>query len=342
MKTLRNLTVALLVAFTLSACHRIPEYENTGAGNFDQLWTIFDEHYCFFRESGVDWDSVYRAYAPRVELCKTQRELFTLCSEMVNELRDGHVNLSSSFATSYYDKWWSDYPQNYDWRVINQYYLNFNGVSIGGFTYAILPQNIGYISLPSFTNGIGEGNLDNILSYLFTTDGLIIDVRDNGGGNITNVETWVSRFIDKKTFVGTIQHKTGKGHDDFSKPYAYYYYPAGEGHLLWGKPVVILTNRSTFSAANNFASIMRLLPNVTQIGDVTGGGCGMPLSFELPLGWGVRLSAAPVRDAEGNLTEFGVTPDIRVDITPADIAAGRDPILDRAIAVLTAGTVTPT
>lgn len=337
-KYLRLFVMALVSGLMLSGCHSIPEYENTAKGNFDLLWTIFDEHYCFFEEAGVDWDAVYDKYSPRVEACRTNRELFDLCAEMINELRDGHVNLSSSFATSYYKKWWSDYPQNYDWRVINENYLYFNGQQIGAFTYAILPQNVGYISLPTFAQGIGEGNLDNILSYLAITNGLIIDVRDNGGGDMTNVETWVSRFITGRTLAGSIRHKTGKGHNDFSEPYEYYYSPPGDGHIQWGKPVVILTNRSTFSAANNFVSIMRLLPGVTQIGDVTGGGCGMPLSFELPSGWGVRLSACPVSDAEGNLTEFGLAPHIAVDITPADIAAGRDPILDRAIALISRGT----
>lgn len=338
MKRLTSAYIAILTAaLALTSCHSIPEYENTGKGNFEQLWTLFDEHYCFFEESGVDWDSVYRAYAPRVESCRTQRELFRLCADMVNELRDGHVNLTSPFATSYYKKWWSDYPQNYNQRIVEENYLYFGGQQIGTVTYAVLPQNIGYISIPTFSSGIGEGNLDYIINYMALCDGLIIDVRDNGGGSIDNVETWVSRFITERTLAGSICHKTGKGHNDFSEPYEYYFEPPS-GHLLWGKPVALLTNRSTFSAANNFVSIMRLLPNVTQIGDTTGGGCGMPLSFDLPIGWTVRMSACPVYDPQGRLTEFGLPPHIPVSQTPADLAASRDPILDTAIAHLTHNT----
>lgn len=326
------------VASALTSCHSIPEYDNTADGNFEQLWTLFDEHYCFFDRNGVDWDSVYRAYAPRVEGCRSRRELFNLCADMVNELRDGHVNLASPFATSYYKKWWSDYPQNYDKRIVEENYLYFGGQQIGAVVYFVLPQNIGYISIPSFSSGIGEGNLDYVLSYFGLCDGLIIDVRDNGGGQMDNVETWVSRFITKRTLAGSISHKTGKGHNDFSEPYEYYYEPPA-GHLLWRKPVAVLTNRSTFSAANNFVSIMRLLPRVTQIGDVTGGGSGMPLSFDLPCGWVVRMSACPVYDPEGNLTEDGLAPHISVTQTSADIAAGRDPILEAAIAHLTSGNI---
>ena len=103
---------------------------------------------------------------------------------------------------------------------------------------------------------------------------------------------------------------------------------------MWGKPVVVLANRSTFSAANNFVSVMKSLPNVVVVGDVTGGGSGMPFSSELPNGWSTRFSASPVRDPEGHLTEFGVTPTERceVDLDPQEALNGHDTMLDFAIA----------
>ena len=45
---------------------------------------------------------------------------------MLDELKDGHVNLSSSFNTSYYRRWWSDYPQDFNFRTLQQYYLGFD------------------------------------------------------------------------------------------------------------------------------------------------------------------------------------------------------------------------
>lgn len=335
-RTAATLAVAAM-ACALSSCHDIEEYEETPRGTFEQLWTILDEHYCFFEQKGVDWNDVHRRYAPRIADDMSQQELFGVCSDMLNELRDGHTNLVTPFATSYYRRWWSDYPQNFNRRLVQEYYFNFNYRTAGGIDYGLLPQNVGYMYYSSFSSPVGESNLDNILAYLATADGLIIDVRDNGGGSMTNVETIVSRFISERILAGTICHKTGPGHGDFSEPYAYYYSPAEAGRIMWFKPVVVLTNRSTFSAANNFVSVMKSLPQVKIVGATTGGGSGMPFSSELTNGWGVRFSASPVRDPEGRLTEFGVDPTegCAVDLDPQAALGGTDTMLDFAVAILT-------
>ncbi|MDE5935718.1 MAG: peptidase S41, partial [Muribaculaceae bacterium] len=116
----------------------------------------------------------------------------------------------------------------------------------------------------------------------------------------------------------------------------FYYNPAPDGAVIWEKPVAVLTNRSTFSAANNFVSIMKQLPQVIIVGAATGGGSGMPFSSELPNGWGIRFSACSVLDAQGNPTEWGVDPSqgCAVDMDPQAALNGHDTILDHAIATL--------
>ena len=214
------LTLVVLFSLMVSSCHEVKEYPDNASGNFEALWKVLDEHYCFFEEKGVDWDAVHDKYARRIGEEMTSQELFDVCADMLDELRDGHVNLTSAFNTSYYRKWWSDYPQNFSLRLIEESYFNFNYRQSSGMLYGFLNENIGYIYYGSFSSPVGEGNLDNVLYFLSSAQGLIIDVRDNGGGNLTNVETLVSRFITEPTVVGYISHKTGPGHDDFSEPRA--------------------------------------------------------------------------------------------------------------------------
>ena len=306
---------------------------NDAQDNFEALWSIIDEHYCCFEYKEIDWDSIHTAYAPRVNNEMNALALFDLCSEMLDELQDGHVNLTSSFSTSHYWKWFQDYPVNYDERIIHENYLNFDFYQTNGITYKKLQENIGYMYYSSFSNGISQNSLDHILAHLAPCNGLIIDIRNNGGGTLTNVDVLVSRFITQRTLAGYICHKTGAGHNDFSEPYAYYYEPP-QGHILYNKPIVVLTNRHTYSAANNFVQVMRLLPQVTIIGDRTGGGSGMPFTYNLPNGWNIRLSSSPILDANGNDTEWGIDPDIKIDMDTTAALNGHDTILDKAIEVL--------
>lgn len=317
----------------LSACHPIEEFEADNRGNFEALWKTVDEHYCFFAEKGVDWDEVHRRYSPKITGDMTRTQLFAVCADMLDELRDGHTNLSSGFETSYYRRWWSDYPQNFNLRIIQENYLRFNYKQLGGVIYGMLEQNVGYVHIPSFSSGLSAGNIDWLLSDLLTANGLIIDLRNNGGGSMDNAEAWVRHFITSPVTVGYMEHKDGPGHDDFSSPHPIEFSPLKPGNIIWAKPVIILTNRSTFSAANYMVMCMRGLPQVTHAGATTGGGAGMPMSFELPGGWSLRMSAVRVYDSEMRLTEAGIAPHegCAIDMNPAEEATGIDTMLEFAI-----------
>ncbi len=333
---IKNILLSLILLCTsLSSCHKQEDFANDPYGNFDALWTAIDQHYCFFKYKDIDWKEVGAQYRQKVRPEMTNQELFEVCSEMLNTLKDGHTNLISSWEVSYY-RFWDNYPQNYDNRLVEQYYLNFKYKTVNGIDYMVLPNNFGYMHYSSFSVTIGQGNLDYILAALQSTDGLIIDVRNNGGGMLTNVETLVGRFITERIFASAISHKTGPGHNDFSEPYKYYFDPANAGRIKYLKPIVILTNRSSFSATNNFASIMKSLPQVRIVGDYTGGGSGLPFNSEIPNGWSVRFSACSITDPAGDITEFGTAPSegCKVDMNPIDALKGVDSIMEKGFLVL--------
>jgi len=124
-----------------------------------------------------------------------------------------------------------------------------------------------------------------------------------------------------------MQHKTGKGHDDFSAMEERRLTPANS--LRWQKKVAVLTNRGVYSAANEFVNEMRTCGAII-VGDHTGGGGGMPFSSELPNGWSVRFSACPMYDANKRSIENGIDPDYNVQQTDEDFQNGKDTILEYA------------
>lgn len=330
------LLITLLIS--LASCHDAPKYNDDPYGNFDALADIVADRYCFFDEKNINWRALCAKYRAEIKPETKQVELFDICSRLLDELQDGHVNLISRFSTSYYRKWWSDYPQDFNLRTLQQYYLKFDYYQTSGISYKMLDDDIGYMYYPSFSATVGPTSLDYILALLHDSKGLIIDIRDNGGGLLTNINTLVGRFISEKISGGFIRHKLSPAVSDFSEPYPIEFDPASpEKHVKYeGKPIILLTNRSCFSAANNFAAVMKTLPNVLIVGARTGGGGGLPFSSELPNGWGIRFSACPISDVNDQSIEFGIDPSPGCEVHCSDIelAEGKDAILDFAIDLL--------
>ena len=326
----------VLTGLFLSACVTEDTYDNSPQGNFEALWHIVDRQYCFLdykhQEYGLDWDEVYRTYQQRIVPGMNHEQLFEVLADMLCELRDGHVNLSSKLEVSQYREWFDRYPANFS-DSIQRVYLRKDYALASGMKYQILEDNIAYLYVGSFQDGIGEGNLDQILNKLAICDGLIIDVRNNSGGNLTTAEKLAARFTNEKVLTGYMSHKTGPGRNDFSKPEAIYLDPPMD-RVRWQKPTVVLTNRRSYSSTNDFVGRMKVLPQVTIIGDKTGGGSGLPFSSELPNGWSVRFSACPMYDAQMQHQEFGIDPDIKVDMTSADMQRSVDTIIEAARAHL--------
>lgn len=329
----------LFLTLCLTACVHEEEYEDSPNGNFEALWHIIDEHYCFFEEKaqayGLNWDAVYKKYSQQVAGPLADSQLFEVLGNMLSELRDGHVNMSSSFDLARNWSWHEDYPSNISDTLLNKYLGTDYRISTG-MKYRVLDDNIGYIRCSTFENALGEGNLDEILTYLAPCNGLVIDIRDNGGGLLTSAEQLAARFTNQEILVGYMQHKTGKGHHDFSKMEEQKLKPS-KG-VRWQKDVIVLTNRQVYSAANEFVKYMKCCPHVMVVGDTTGGGAGLPFSSELPNGWSIRFSACPMYDRDKQSTEFGISPDVAVNLTQDDFLKGHDTIIETARQILRAST----
>lgn len=296
--------------------------------NFEYLWQKCDEYYSYFELKNVDWETVKQDYEPKLYTGMSQDSLFNVLSSMLNELKDDHVNLVSDFRTSYYGQSYS-VPDSFDWRVIVDHYFAEPFEITGPFQHEVLVgKNIAYVRLSNFESAFSETQLDYIITKYQHTSGIILDLRENGGGKIANAYQLLERFINEETVVAYSQIKTGTEHDDFSEPDPVILKPYGG--LRYNKPVVVLIDAGTFSSGSIFALSTKAFPHIKLIGQKTSGGLGMPKGGQMPNGWTYRFSVTQTLDLyKNNESENGVLPDIEVNFDWNDM--NKDEILEEAI-----------
>lgn len=337
MKTYIYSTALVLLAL-LSSCSTRDEFSSSPMENYDALWRTLDERYAYFDlklPEGTTWADLYAKHRSKIGPKIDNDSLFKVMTALMSELKDGHLNLITSFDYGRYWAWQEDYPRNYSEELLERY-LGTDYRIAGGLKYRMLTHNdhtkdsVGYIRYDSFMSGITSSNIDAALSRLRDCRALIVDIRHNGGGSLAHSDLLVKHFLKTPLVVGHTRYKTGRGHSDFSPLKEIRIDTLAVG-VRWLRPVVLLTNRSVYSAANDFTLRMKHLPYVTVMGDKTGGGAGLPLSSELPNGWGVRYSSTQTLDAEGKHIEFGIEPHYYVSLTDEDRAGGRDTMIEAAI-----------
>jgi hypothetical protein len=326
----RFLLFFAFVAFT--SCEKAlvePTQDSSQKAIFEQTWTAIDQKYAFLTYKNINWDSIGAVYRKQVSNTISDDSLFNVLDKMLFTLKDGHVNLKSSYNRSRNWQWYLDFPQNYDEGLLERNYLG-NWKTTGAFSHQLI-KNVAYIHYGSFSSDVSEGQMDYIIDTYKDAKGLIFDIRNNSGGSISNAFTILKRFTDKAVLVGKIQDKNGPKRDAFSALQEIWVNPKAGSKTFANKKIIILTNRSCYSAASFFPALARALPNVTTMGDWTGGGGGLPTSLQLSNGWVLRYSSTVTLDAKDFNFENGVPPTVKVDMSKADLDKGKDSILEKAL-----------
>ncbi len=174
---------------------------------------------------------------------------------------------------------------------------------------------IGYIHIPD-CSAFGYSEFHRSYIKEFNKEGLIIDVRYNGGGHVSPL------LLEKLA-----RRKIAYNNPRWSKPEGY---PNSSPN----GPMVALTNEGAGSDGDIFSHCFKIMKLGPLIGKRTWGGViGITMRDSLV---DKTLTTQPqfsfwFKDVGWEVENYGTEPDIEVDITPEDYAAGLDPQLDRSI-----------
>ena len=322
------------VAPSLRTKHAVesPTQARAFVEQFDTLWTRFDEVYPSFAYKRVDWRAQRAVYRSRAQGARSQDELIAVLVDMLTPLHDLHVWLVDprgqavptfrpSVRANFERGRWESAMREASYLAHGR---DFGEGMVGGYAY---------LYIGSWKEPVNQDALDLALARMRDAPGLIIDVRNNAGGTDQTALAFASRFTTRAFTASYVEIRMDSLVKNIEMPLARTIGPRGGWQFT--RPVVVLSGRGGFSATESFVAAMRTLPQVTVVGDTTGGASGNPATFALGNGWRFTvprwLEFGPdKRPIEGR----GVAPHLAMAWDPANYDSARDPLIDAAVGVL--------
>src|SRR5476649_2279459 len=305
MKMLRGLVLALVPS---------------RASLFDELWREFDLHYSYFELKHVDWAALGAQYRPLAIASADDAAFAAVLEHMLAGLQDLHVSISPAGVIAPHLLSRADTASvYYSPTLVFRKYVPTGQYAPGGhIRYGMTTSGAGYVAISDFGGANWETDMDIALAQLSQASSIVVDVRSNGGGTYALAAALAGRFADRAHTFGYVRRRNGPSHSDFTDYAAEIVEPAGP--VQFHGPVIVLSNRRSYSTAENFVLAMRTLPSVTVVSDTTGGASGAPIVRELSNGWTYQLSewieyTPDRRPYEG----VGLAPDIVVRATASDM-----------------------
>lgn len=305
--------------------------------SFDYYCDVMDEEYGGFLTKTIDWKAVRTTYRPQLEADNSDEKLYNLLKEICDTLQDGHMSLLSPLG--YYPVL---SPPLININLICSKYLTQANIGSNNFICGDISSSIGYMHIGSFSSSgkfSFSGNFSSYPPWLEDFGGvmdrfagkryLIIDMRDNPGGDELCVREFVSYFISNNITPYTEYIKNGAGHFDFDSKLV-----TIKSKQLNSVPhLIVLVGGSTESSADITSVLLRYYASARFIGNSNKlSFIGNSYPHELPNGWVVSFGSINTIFTENSLKDGDIfIVDDEVSNTLKDISSGKDTQLDAAI-----------
>ncbi|MBO9203918.1 MULTISPECIES: S41 family peptidase [Niastella] len=311
----------------------------------DMTKDLKDGQYVLQLWSGGDYrfeDSLYKSYISFIpKLQRTQRIRPALPDTLFDYI--SQYNYLDEFDYGVY--------KNYNTNVVSQ--ITTGRIRKGakdllytGINNFMLKESYDakYVTYPP--RPVIKNLFDNI--HKGNCDGIIIDLRNNRGGNLEDVDFFVGQFTAKPALYGYIRYKSGSGRLDYTPALPLNITPQ-TGATDFKKPIVILADIYSSALCESVIQAFKGLSNtkVTVIGERTYGTAGLITGNDISTNGGsfnmgsfatARMSNAALLDKNHKFNFSGISPDVEVTYDAASIntmlQTGVDIQLEKAIEFL--------
>ena len=187
---------------------------------------------------------------------------------------------------------------------------------------------IGYLWFDTWAFDL-SAKLEPVLAELRDTDGLVLDLRQNGGGTNPGVDRLAKFLMAEPGLLAVTTPRQGERRE--------WRYQASGDDAYRGR-LAIIVDQASGSASEVFAAAMQELGRAVVVGRPSYGGVLSSTQQPLPTGGVLQYPHSDMTTPKGNRVEGrGVVPDIAVELRRADLLAGRDTVLERAVDAVQAG-----
>lgn len=343
---------------------------------FAQFWQKMNVNYVFWDKDNTDWDVMYKVYKPKFDELevtdKDKAKAISYFREMTNDLIDHHFSITfneAPIAGSVINPGLerkarsSDYRARYDYSDVVQRYLDDGflsekgNISLNGLPIRVIAGtingnqlyfNCNFFALKESYYSADGAQIRKVLDYFFSEigknqfkfKGVILDLRNNFGGNLDDLSFFAGKLINRDALFGYSRSKIGTGKFDYSPWLEARLRRDLDFHL--DVPIVILGDNYTASLSEIMIIALKSEKNVF-IGEQTFGATG-PLSdseifnsgsFQIGKFLTVQTSAVEFKGIDDFFYEgVGITPDVISKFNLSKLSEGKDLQLELAISHL--------
>jgi carboxyl-terminal processing protease len=345
---------------------------------FEDFWSDMNVNYLYWDIDTTNWDAVHECYGPlfaglqlssAADAARSVQYLRQICDGLID--RHYYVSFSDPFLadstispvydhlikTPGFHNEFSYLPL--DASILDPGYVyGYDNVSdpahpliaLSGTIHGdILFFSCNLFGLNKSFHSNTPNSVQPLLSGFFSRlqqptgiKGVLLDMRSNPGGDISDLALVAGRFTGGPMHFGFTRYKAGNGRLDYT-PWIDAVVQPQPGAVVVKLPIVIVADRYSASMAEIFTMAMRTLPNCKVVGETTFGATG-PFtangiyndgSFDVTGFMSVQESSTEFKYIDGKIYEGkGFPPDYPVPYDPAALGALDDPQLDKAISLL--------